>query len=142
MQLYHMLKIPQSYTLKERARYSMIVKQNYPEMVPITFTKFPAGDEEVTQCHRLVYADTLLASVLSMNDPRDFEDIEEERAFYFIAGRTPNIMHSIRTLYNRFKEVDGRLYIVMCCGMNFVPQARFLHSYVEPENEETNGPER
>lgn len=142
MQLYHMLKIPQTQTMKDRARYTMILRQNYPSLVPITFTKFPAGVEEVKQYDSLVLSDTLLASVLSMNNPRDFEDIEEERSFFFIAGHRPNIMHSIGTLYNKYKEIDGRLYIVICCGRNFEPQPRFLHGYVEPEYEEMNGPER
>lgn len=137
-----MLRIPQRQTMKDRAKHSMILRQNYPSLVPITYTKFPAGDEEIKQNECLVLADTLLAYVLSMNDPRDFEDIEEERSFYFIAGHTPNIMHSIGTIYNKYKEVDGRLYIVICCGRNFVPQPRFLHGYVEPEQEEANGPER
>ncbi|KAK3863501.1 hypothetical protein Pcinc_030732 [Petrolisthes cinctipes] len=143
MHLYHSLKIPQNQTMKERAQYSMILRHNYPTLIPVTFTRFPAGvEEEVKQQEHMVFEDTPLASVLSMNDPQDFEDIEEERAFYFIAGRMPNIMHTIGTLHNRYAEVDGRLYIVMCCGRSFVPQPRFLHDYVEPEYEEMNGPER
>lgn len=69
-------------------------------------------------------------------------EIESGRAFYFISGHTPDERNYIGTLYDEYKEIDGFLSIVMCCGKDFVLQPRFLHGYVEPEKEEMNGPER
>ncbi|KAK3863503.1 hypothetical protein Pcinc_030734 [Petrolisthes cinctipes] len=148
MQLYHLLSIPHNRTLKQRVRLTDIILDRCPDRVPVMYTRFPAGeDEEVTQRKILVVATEVLRKVLmSMNDRRDYDDIQEGRAFYFIAGHIPSENTSLRTLYRRYKEMDGILYLVVCCGMNFVLQPRFRHGYLEPEEslEENNngGPER
>lgn len=145
MQLYQLLSIPHDRTMKQRVRMTHMIMSMFPERVPIMYTRFPAGvHEEVRQRKIFVVATEMLKKILEAVDYRDYKDIQEGRSFYFIAGHRPSDNTSVGTLYRRYKEMDGILYVVVCCGRSFVPQPRFLHGYVDPEpdHEDNNDPER
>lgn len=145
MQLYHLLRIPHDRTMKQRMRMTHIIMSMFPNRVPIMYTRFPAGEhEEVRQRKIFVTGTESLKRILAAVDYQDYKDIQEGRAFYFIAGHGPSENTSVGALYRRYKEMDGIMYVVVCCGMSFVPQPRFLHGYVEPEpdHEDNNNPER
>lgn len=145
MQLYHLLSIPHNRTLKQRVRITQMILSMFPDRVPIMYTRFPAGEhEEVAQRKIIMVATELLKKVLAVIDYQAYKDIQEGQSFYFIAGHRPSDNTSIGTLYRRYKEMDGILYVVVCCGRSFVAQPRFLHGYLEPDADhvDNNDPER
>ncbi|KAK3863504.1 hypothetical protein Pcinc_030735 [Petrolisthes cinctipes] len=131
--LYQRLQIPQVLSLRERTTFTLKSMSTHPDHVPFIYARFPAGAKEgVRVSWGLQPSEHLLKDLFIESNLQDYQEIMSGESLYFIAGHRVSVYYCLSTLYRRFKEIDGFLYVVLCRGRNFVPQPRFLRGLVRP----------